>query len=42
MANQPLEKFLEIKGLGDVKIIRIAAAFEIASKDCKSGFKGIQ
>ena len=29
MANQPLEKFLEIKGLGDVKIIRIAAAFEI-------------
>lgn len=28
MANQPLEKFLEFKGLGDVKIIRIAAAFE--------------
>ena len=27
MANQPLEKFLKIKGLGDVKIIRIAAAF---------------
>jgi len=22
MANQPLEKFLEFKGLGDVKIIR--------------------
>jgi len=32
MANQPLEKFLEIKGLGDVKIIRIAAAFEIARR----------
>lgn len=32
MANQPLEKFLEIKGLGDVKIIRIAAAFEIAKR----------
>ena len=32
MANQPLEKFLEIKGLGDVKIIRIAAAFEIAGR----------
>jgi DNA repair protein RadC len=30
MANQPLNKFLEIKGLGDVKIIRIAAAFETA------------
>lgn len=32
MANQPLEKFLEIKGLGDVKIIRIAAAFEVARR----------
>ena len=32
MANQPLEKFLKIKGLGDVKIIRIAAAFEIARR----------
>jgi len=32
MANQPLQKFLEIKGLGDVKVIRIAAAFEIARR----------
>lgn len=32
MANQPLEKFLQFKGLGDVKIIRIAAAFEIARR----------
>jgi len=32
MANQPFEKFLEIKGVGDVKIIRIAAAFEIARR----------
>ena len=32
MANQPLEKFLEIKGVADVKIIRIAAAFEIARR----------
>ena len=32
MANQPLEKFLEFKGLGDVKIVRIAAAFEIARR----------
>jgi DNA repair protein RadC len=32
MANQPLEKFLKIKGLADVKIIRIAAAFEIARR----------
>ncbi len=30
LANQPLEKLLEIKGLSDVKIIRIAAAFELA------------
>ena len=32
MANQPMGKFLEIKGLADVKIIRIAAAFEIARR----------
>ncbi|MEW6686270.1 MAG: UPF0758 domain-containing protein [Candidatus Edwardsbacteria bacterium] len=32
MANQPLEKFLEIKGLGDVKVIRIAAALEFAKR----------
>jgi len=32
MANVPLERFLEIKGLSDVKIIRIAAAFEIARR----------
>ncbi|MGB3477912.1 MAG: UPF0758 domain-containing protein [bacterium] len=32
MANQPLDKFLRFKGLGDVKIIRIAAAFEIARR----------
>ena len=32
MANQPLRKFLEIRGLGDRKIIRIAAAFEIAKR----------
>ena len=32
MASQPLSKFLEIKGLGDVKIIRIAATFEIARR----------
>lgn len=35
MANQPLEKFLEFKGLGDVKIVRIAAAFEIARRIVK-------
>jgi len=35
MANQPLERFLEFKGLGDVKIIRIAAAFEIARRIVK-------
>ena len=32
MANQPLEKLLDIKGLGDTKIIRIATAFEIARR----------
>jgi len=32
LANQPLERFLGIKGLSDVKIIRIAAAFELACR----------
>ena len=32
MANQPPKKFLEIKGLGAVKIHRIAAALEIARR----------
>lgn len=32
LADQPLETLLEIKGLGDVKILRIAAALEIARR----------
>lgn len=32
LANQPLESLLTIKGLGDVKILRIAAALEIARR----------
>lgn len=32
LANQPLEKLLDIKGLADVKIIRLAAALEIARR----------
>ena len=32
LSNQPLEKLLEIKGLSDVKIIRIAAAYELARR----------
>jgi len=32
LANQPLEKLLEIKGLADVKIIRLAAALELARR----------
>ncbi|MDI6780362.1 MAG: hypothetical protein QME25_09315 [Bacteroidota bacterium] len=32
LSNVPLSKLLEIKGLGDVKIIRIAAAFELARR----------
>ncbi len=35
MANRPLEEFLEFKGLADVKIIRIAAAFEIGRRLAK-------
>lgn len=32
LSNQPLENFLQIKGLSDVKIIRIAAALEIGRR----------
>ena len=32
LANQPLENLLTIKGLGDVKILRIAAALELARR----------
>lgn len=32
LANQPLHKLIDIKGLGDVKVIRIAAAFELARR----------
>ncbi len=32
LTNQRLDRLLDIKGLGDVKIIRIAAAFEIARR----------
>lgn len=39
IANQPLEKFLTIKGLKDVKILRIAAAFEIARRIVKEVLK---
>ncbi len=38
LANQPLERLLVIKGLSDVKIIRIAAAFELARR--LAGHKG--
>ncbi len=32
LANQPLEALLAVKGLGDVKILRIAAALELARR----------
>jgi DNA repair protein RadC len=40
MARQPLEAFLQFKGLSDVKIIRIAAAFEIARRLMKEAARG--
>ena len=40
MANVPLETFLDIKGLSDVKIIRIAAALEIARRLSKEALSG--
>lgn len=32
LAGQPLEDLLPVKGLGDVKILRIAAAMELARR----------
>jgi DNA repair protein RadC len=32
LSNVPLSKLYEVKGLGDVKIIRIAAALELARR----------
>lgn len=32
MADQPVERILEVKGIGKVKLCRIAAAFEIARR----------
>jgi len=32
LAGRPLERLLDIKGLSDVKIIRIAAAYELARR----------
>jgi DNA repair protein RadC len=38
LSNLPLAKLLEIKGLGDVKIIRIAAALELARRTTEEIF----
>ena len=42
MAGQPMEKFLEFKGLGDVKIIRICAAFEMTRRIVNQILKEIE
>jgi DNA repair protein RadC len=42
MANQPLKKFLDIKGLGDAKIVRIAAAFGIAKRCVEAVIKELK
>jgi DNA repair protein RadC len=41
LANQPLHKLLDIKGLGDVKVIRVAAAFELARRIASEVLKEI-
>ena len=42
LANQPLERLLVIKGLSDVKITRIAAAFELARRLAKQGKESLR
>ncbi|MDD2903479.1 MAG: hypothetical protein PHU44_13705 [Syntrophales bacterium] len=40
LSNQPLERLLDIKGLSDVKIIRLAAAFELAMRLARKSKSG--
>ena len=40
LANQPLERLLSIKGLGDVKILRIATALELARRAASEIVRG--
>lgn len=42
MANHPFEKFLKFQGIGEVKIIRIAAAFEIARRCVNQVLKDLE
>ena len=39
LANQPLEALLSVKGLGDVKILRIAAALELARRTANESIR---
>ena len=39
LTNQPLKNFLSVNGLGDVKIIRLAATFELARRISKEIIK---
>ncbi|MBM3208746.1 hypothetical protein FJZ40_00430 [Candidatus Shapirobacteria bacterium] len=39
LANQPFEKLAKIKGLKEIKIVRLAAAFEIARRIVKEVLK---
>ena len=39
LTNQPLKELRKIKGLGDVKIIRLAAAFELTRRISKEIIK---
>jgi DNA repair protein RadC len=41
LANQPLEKLESLRGLGPVKTVRIAAAFEIARRIVKEAKKNL-
>lgn len=40
MYNQPFEKFLEFKGLSEVKILQITAALEIARRISEKAGRG--
>ncbi len=42
LAGRPMEELLDIPGLGDVKILRLAAVFEIARRLCASQIKAAQ
>lgn len=42
LANQPMEKLLEVRGCGEATAFRLGAAYEIANRFVKDWMKGVK